>query len=273
MYSLRLTCKPDEVDLLTAELLEAGTNGIHEAEEHGAIVLVAGFESNEHRCHILSRLAPYSPEWRLEPATDWAHVSRAAWPARNVGERLFLAPPWSDEITPEGRIRVIQNPGLACGTGEHPCTQLALIALQECVFQGCTVADIGTGSGLLAIAALKLGASRAIGADVDFAALAAARENSELNGVQIELLSGSADAIASKFADITIANISGTVLLGIWEDMTRITREAGWLVLTGFQECEAAFFKNLLANAYEIRHEGWCCLTSCVTRQPTCYQR
>jgi ribosomal protein L11 methyltransferase len=268
MYSLRLTCRPDEVDLLTAELLEAGTIAIQETEEHGSTVLIAGFETNNTRRELLSRFALHSPEWSAEPATDWASVSRSAWPARTVGERLFLAPPWSEEITPEGRIRVVHNPGLACGTGEHPCTQLALMALEQSVFPGCTLVDVGTGSGLLALAALRLGAARAIGVDLDFAALAAARENFDLNGVRAELICASADALASNFADITIANISGTVLLAIWDDLARITRNPGQLILTGFPESEATFFRELLPDARAIQQDGWCCLSYYSMKRP-----
>lgn len=195
----------------------------------------------------------------MEQVTDWTSVSRAAWPARTVGERLFLAPAWSDEITPEGRSRLIHNPGLACGTGEHPCTQLALVALEQSVFPACNVVDVGTGSGLLAIAALRLGAAHAVGVDVDLAALSAARENFDLNGLGAELVCGSADALASNVADITIANISGTALLAIWDDLARITRRPGQLILTGFPESEASFFKELLPNAQAIQQEGWCC--------------
>jgi ribosomal protein L11 methyltransferase len=262
MYSLRLTCKPDEVDLLAAELLDAGTIGIRETEEHGETVLVAGFVTNDCRRELLQKFAPHSPEWLLEPVTDWAAVSRAAWPARVVGERFFLAPPWSDEITPEKRVRLVHTPGSACGTGEHPCTQLALMALEKCVFPGCTVADIGTGSGLLAIASLRLGAARAIGIDLDFAALEAARDNFDLNGLRAELVCGSADSLASDSAAVTVANISGTVLLAIWEHLARITRQSGFLIVTGFPQSEAMFFKGLLPNARAIERDGWCCLTA-----------
>ena len=77
-----------------------------------------------------------------------------------VGERLFLAPPWSEETVPDGRVRLIHNPGLACGTGEHPCTQMALAAMERIVKPGDRVADIGTGSGILAIGAALLKAGQ-----------------------------------------------------------------------------------------------------------------
>ncbi|HEY3939259.1 MAG TPA: 50S ribosomal protein L11 methyltransferase, partial [Bryobacteraceae bacterium] len=181
MYSLRLTCLAEDVDLLSGELWQAGTLGIREVEQGASVTLIAGFETNERRAGLLRALAAFAPEWSAEKTTDWFEETRRAWPGRSIGERLFLAPPWCREATPAGRERVVHNPGLACGTGEHPCTRLALIALETSVTPGCRVMDAGTGSGILAIAALKLGAAVAVGLDLDEASLGAARENFSLN--------------------------------------------------------------------------------------------
>lgn len=262
MYSLRLTCKPEEVDFLSAELCESGTIGIREFNESEQIVLVAGFETNEHRADIVRRLSAYSPEWYAEETVDWEGVSRSAWPEREIGKRLFLVPPWSAAPTPDGRKRIIHNPGLACGTGEHPCTQLALRALENHLVPGSTVVDIGTGSGILVIAALRLGASRAIGIDIDEAALTAARENFRLNGMEADLICGSAEALASGSADLTVANISATVLLNIWNELVRLTQSRGRFILTGFPQSEAQVIMQLLPDAEATQLEGWCCLTA-----------
>jgi ribosomal protein L11 methyltransferase len=262
MYSLRLRCHPDDVDLLSAELWEQGTAGIRELNESAAITLIAGFETNEARTALLDRFAGYAPEWYAEDSTDWVAVSRNAWPPREVGQRFFLAPYWAEDPTPDGRVRVIHNPGLACGTGEHPCTQLALMALERCTPANKTVVDIGTGSGLLAIAALKLGAARAVGADVDEQAIGAASENFELNSLRPELVCASADALADSSADVTVANINGSVLLFIWEDLLRVTRQPGTLIVTGFQQSEAQRFVELLPGSHLQQGDDWCCLSA-----------
>jgi|SRR6185312_8370847 len=261
MYSLRLTCPAEDVDRISGELWEAGTIGIFEADDSDGIVLTAGFETNELRTALLAEFNTYTPRWQQEQAIDWVHETHRAWPARVIGDQLFLAPPWSEEATPPGRKRVIHNPGLACGTGEHPCSQLALIALERCVRNGCRVADIGTGSAILTIAALKLGAESAIGIDTDEAALAAARDNFELNGLQPVLAAGSADCLADSSADITVANINGTVLLHILDELVRIGRRGGWLILTGFPESEAAVFTREFPNAEVSAIAEWRCLT------------
>ncbi|MBV8811842.1 MAG: 50S ribosomal protein L11 methyltransferase, partial [Acidobacteriaceae bacterium] len=183
MYWLRLTCPPEAVDRMTGELWAFGTLGIRELESDGAVVLIAHFDNAESRHELISRFRIYAPEWGREKDTDWLHETHSAWTAREVGQRLFLAPSWNTEATPAGRQRVIHNPGLACGTGEHPCSQLALRALEKCVYRGSSVVDIGTGSGILAIAARRLGARLAIGLDTDLAALEAARGNFDLNAL------------------------------------------------------------------------------------------
>lgn len=265
MYSLRLICKSEEVDFLSAELFELGTIGIRELAEEEQIVLIAGFPTNDQRAEIVRRFSGHSPEWFSEDAVDWECVSRSAWPEREIGEQWFLAPPWSCAPTPHGRKRIIHNPGLACGTGEHPCTRLALLALEKLVVPGCVVVDVGTGSGILAIAALRLGASRAIGVDVDEAALHAARENFRLNGMEAGVVCGSAAALAADCCDLTVANISATVLLHIWDELLRVTRSGGYLVLTGFSPDESRVLMQLLPDAEVSQLEGWCCLAACAS--------
>lgn len=260
MYSLRLTCPVEATEFVSAELWDAGTVAIGEFDTDEGVTLIAGFETNDERLPLLCRFATYSPEWRHEPARDWIAETQAAWPARVVGERLFLAPVWSQEPTPAGRERIIHNPGLACGTGEHPCTQLALMALEKCVTPGCSVVDIGTGSGLLAITALRLGAGRVTAVDPDEAALAAARENFTLNGFEPQLAVGSADCIATACADVVVANISGTVLLALFDDLLRLTRPSKWMILTGFPESEAGVFERQFQNSEVLEHGEWRCV-------------
>ncbi len=265
MYSLHLTCNADQVDLLSAELWELGTAGIRELDVGERVNLIAGFENNAARENLLERFAPFTPEWEAEEAIDWVQWTHDAWPARVVGRRLFLAPPWSEEATPEGRVRLIHNPGLACGTGEHPCTQLALTALERLVEPGSRVLDVGTGSGMLAIAAKLLGAAFVVGADTDVAAFGAAQENFALNQLEPRLYAGSADAAADNCFELTIGNISGSVLLSILDDLLRVTKSQGHLILTGFTEGELPRFLQLFPTAGVSALNEWRCLTAAIS--------
>jgi ribosomal protein L11 methyltransferase len=262
VYSLHLECSPEDVDFVSAELWEYGTQGIRELDYGDKTRLIAGFERNARRLELMQKFAAYSPAWEQEDAIDWVQHTHDAWPPREVGQRIFLVPLWSEELTPQGRVRVVHNPGLACGTGEHPCTQLALIAMEENVTPGARVVDIGAGSGVLSVAALILGARNIVATDIDEAAIPAVRENFELNGVSGGLVVGSADCLRDGCADLTIANISGTVLLGILEDLVRITSPEGWLILTGFPEAEFAYFRNVFPESVVTAINEWRCLVT-----------
>lgn len=261
MYWLRLSCGREALDQLAGRLWELGTVGIRELEADNKIVLLANFETGAARAELTSQFREYTPEWGQEENIDWAGRTEAAWPAREVGQRMFLAAPWNFEATPLGRERVIHNPGAACGTGEHPCSQLALQALERCISPGSRVADIGTGSGILAIAARRLGAQKAIGVDPDQEALATAKRNFELNALSWELAVGSAECLANTCADVTVANINATVLLSIFDELMRITREGGWLILTGFTEAELRPFRDMSPGAEVSEMDEWRCIT------------
>jgi ribosomal protein L11 methyltransferase len=260
MFSLRLKCAPGEVDFLSAELWEAGTVGIRELEEGEGVHLIAAFETNDARLHLLRHFASRQPGWSQEDSTNWVEATHLAWPARTIGRQIFLAPPWCTDETPIGRVRVIHNPGLACGTGEHPCTQLALAALETAALAGKTVVDVGTGSGILAIAALHLGASFAIGIDTDEAALSAARENFELNQLLPHLVVGSADCLRDGCAAVTVANISATVLLSIADQLLRITSPRGQIILTGFTADELPAVQQTFSAGEVTSCAEWRCL-------------
>lgn len=260
MYFLRLTCATHDVEQVSVELWEAGTAGIQELDYGDTAVLLAGFETNDHRVALLQRFARYAPEWEHGEATDWIAHTKESWPPRSVGDCFFLAPPWCEDPTPPERHRIIHNPGLACGTGEHPCTQLALEALESCVARGYTVVDIGTGSGILAIAALRLGASMAVGVDTDEAALAAATENFGLNQFTPTLVVGSADVFKAEVADVTVANISAPVLLYLAEDLLRIAKPKGTLILTGFPQSEVPALEAFFPPGELSALNEWRCL-------------
>ena len=157
-------------------------------------------------------------------------------------------------------MKLVLNPGMASGTGEHPCTQLALEELESLVHAGARVADIGAGSGILAIAAMQLGAATAVAVEPDLESIETARDNIALNLNRPLLVAGFADAIRDGCADVTIANISGSLLLAILDDLLRITTAAGVLILTGFEIGEAARFQQLFSGASLRTKEGWACL-------------
>ncbi len=260
MYSLTLTCPPEQAAYVSAELWDWKALAISENDGAVLVSLIAGFETDEDHEALLAQFAAYDPNWAQDD-TDWVEETKNAWPARAIGDRLFLAPVWCEDPTPERRLRVVHNPGLASGTGEHPCTRLALEALERCLVPGNRVIDVGTGSGILALAATLLGAREAVAIDTDVASLATARENYELNRLTPVLVAGSADALADSVADLTIANISGSVLFSILDELLRVSKPDGALILTGFTDSEAVTFLRLFPSAQMTECNEWRCLS------------
>ena len=247
MFSLFFRPSAGREDYLVAELWERGTTGI--VEEDGGL---RAFFDDTDRSRLVDSLTSHGPELREEQAIDWEQATRDAWPPIEVGQRFFLAPPWCSQDTPAGRLRLPIYPGMACGTGRHPATQLALQAIEQHLRAGDSVADIGTGSGILAAAAALLGAGRVIGCDVDPAAIAIARER-----VSVPLFVGSAGAIRSAWADVVIANIDAATIEELAAEFKRIRKPDSVLILTGFPEWDIP--DGFHARASRTREE-WVCL-------------
>ena len=248
MFSLLLYCTPVDEDRLSAELWDAGTTGI--AEEPCG--LRAFFEDASDRQALLERFAIYNPKLSREDPVDWEQVSRDAWPPILVGQRFFLTPPWRDDLTPIGRIRLEMTPGMACGTGRHPATQLCLEAMEGYVLPGSTVLDVGTGSGILMVAAKLLGASRIIGCDLDSTAIQIARDR-----VQAPLFIGSIDAVRSQTADIIVANISSGAIEELATEFQRVRKSQSTLILSGFPKWDVP---QCFQSREVLQCDEWRCL-------------
>lgn len=163
---------------------------------------------------------------------DWEAAWRQRVEARAIGTRLLLTPP--DHGAPAGDRRQVKlHMGLAFGTGEHPTTALCLAWLDAHVVPGSSVLDYGCGSGVLAIAALRLGAARAWATDFESQALDATAANARLNGVAHALWIGLPDALPAIEADVTVANILAGPLASLAGPLAARTAPGGHIVLSG----------------------------------------
>jgi ribosomal protein L11 methyltransferase len=228
LFSLLLHPSREREDLLIAELQECGTAGV--TEEDGG--LRAFFSAQHDGVSLSLRFAEFSPELRAEEPVDWEQSTRDAWPPLCVGERFFLVAPWHDATpTPDGRLRLEIYPGMACGTGRHPATQLCLQAVERYVKPGMRVLDVGSGSGILSDAARLMGAASVIGCDIDADNVRIARER-----VNVPMFIGSADAVRSRWADVIVANIDAATLERIATEIERVAKPESTLILSGFPE-------------------------------------
>jgi ribosomal protein L11 methyltransferase len=228
LFSLLLHPPPGREDFLIAELQECGTAGLAE-EDDG---LRAFFEASADAEALARRFLEFAPELRTESPTDWERVTRDAWPPLSVGERFYLVAPWHAAVAaPPGRLRLEIYPGMACGTGRHPATQLCLQAIERYVQPGDRVLDVGSGSGILSDAAALMGADSVLGCDIDPDAVRVARER-----VRVPMFTGSADAVRSQWADVVIANIDAATLERIAGELARVRRPESTLIISGFPE-------------------------------------
>ncbi len=237
-YAVRLRCAPSDDDLLSAQLWELGTTGI--LDEPGG--LLAFFDAPPD----LTALLPFSPEIETLEEIDWERRTRDSFPPLCIGERFYLVPPWSEDTLPAGRIRLVVTPGMACGTGWHPCTQLCLEALERHLKPGDRVLDVGVGSGILSQAALALGASKVVGCDVDEDSVRIAHES------QPDVFVGSVDAVRDGGFDVAIANISAEICEDLLPDLRRVART---VILSGFEQ-----WPDAPTAVQHLSKSGWQCL-------------
>lgn len=208
---------------------------------------------------------PYTSETEGVEQEDWQNGWRKYYHPMDVGQRLAVVPSWQDYET--SRVKLILDPGLAFGTGGHETTNLCLEVLDERVRGGERVLDIGTGSGILAIAALKLGAAVAEGVDIDPVAVRTAGENAALNGVadKLTVLVGDLSDKASGRYDIITANIVANAIMALAPAVPGLMADDAVFIASGIidsrkDEVIAALEAAGLAVLEVKEKRGWECI-------------
>ncbi len=208
---------------------------------------------------------PAVPTYKTETVADqdWVRVWMDRWRPMHFGAQLWVVPSWLTPPEPDA-TNIILDPGMAFGTGTHATTAMCLEWLAAHPPRDLDVIDYGCGSGILAIAALKLGAAHALGTDTDPQALTVSRENAEQNQVTGQLALCLPDALpADASADVVLANILAGPLVHLAPRLTALVRPGGRLVLSGVlanqtDEVEAAYAAHFV---FERRvHDGWAIL-------------
>lgn len=245
------------------EFLEAALTDYHvTAITEGDEVWRVFFHDAEERDRAASQLRATFDGLSLEPVDvpdeDWAARSQASLRAVQVG-RVIVAPPWDAPVT------IVVQPSMGFGTGHHATTRLCLAAMQHIDMRGKTVIDVGTGSGVLAIAASLLGAANVIGIDDDADAVGAARDNLGLNPrARVTLQVGDLKEAAPANADVVLANLTGALLVSAADRLKRLTDSGGRLILSGFmthEERDVLQAFALLAVEHRAQEEEWLCVT------------
>lgn len=226
----------------------------------------------------LSRVKQEHPEYgrllltmeNMEDA-DWENNWKQFYKPMEIGDRLIVIPEWESTGVPEDRVALRLNPGLTFGTGSHATTRLCLTALEEAVHGGETVLDLGCGSGILSIAALRLGAASAKAVDIDDKCLTVAYENAALNGIGKDRYAVLVGDVLSNGAlretlgggyDVVVANIVADVIIGLAPMVRQFLKPGGLFLCSGIIDTRAGEVADALRqNGWEIETtrsgEGW----------------
>ena len=208
---------------------------------------------------------------------DWENNWKQYYQPIPIGKRLLVVPKWMEPDRTEGRIPVLLDPGMIFGTGAHASTQMCMLRLEELIRGGEAVLDLGSGSGILSITALRLGAGHAIGVDVDPKAEDIARENAAINALEADrftavtgnVITGQAEleSLFAKTYDVVCMNIFADVIIPMAAVLPRFMTEKTKLICSGvlenrYDEVRAAIEAAGLRITGLQTMNDWCCFTA-----------
>jgi ribosomal protein L11 methyltransferase len=273
-FALVLTAPEEELELVAADLFDQGALGV-ELQDHATQAMpgtpalpdgrgraVAHFE---HRLEALEAAQAFGGEVVEIAEQDWSVSWRAHHKPMRVGPRSWVHPPWEKPRSLAGEVEIAIDPGMAFGTGSHPTTSLCLERTDELLLEkpGADLLDVGTGSGVIALLARRLGARRVVGTENDAVALKAAAKGAELNGIAgVEWLLVEDPAEVPGTFEIVIANILLNTLVELAPAIAAKVAPGGRLVLSGLlshqgDDAERAYTAQGLRAVARREREGW----------------
>lgn len=259
-FQVRVAITPEIEDAVVGFLFNLGSNGCQQLEHS----VTAFFPPAENRLEISQRLNRYYSELselgyilpppdievRAVDELDWTTIWKHHFKPIFVFDKLVIKPSW-EELPPNSAAVIEIDPKQAFGTGNHATTLMALEFLAETIKDGQTILDIGTGTGILAMAAVKLGASQAVAVDIDPVAIEAACENIDRNGTATEshLMVGETTALQPiRPFDVIVTNINRLELVKLIPEFQRLLAPNGWLFVTGVLVEETGLMMTEFSN-------------------------
>ena len=199
---------------------------------------------------------------------DWANTWKQYYKPTKVGEKIVVKPIWEEYEAKDGELVVDLDPGMAFGTGTHETTRMCIQSLEKYVKEDSTVFDVGCGSGILAIAAAKLGAKLAVGVDLDPVAVESSIENVGYNKLKnIEILHGNLVEVIDGKADIVVANILAEIICILTDDVKRVLKDGGVFITSGIIHDRVDMVcEKLEATGFEVMEKNrdgeWNCIVA-----------
>ena len=257
---LTVTISPEASEAVANQLFDLDALGVEirdaQPPSSQSAILISYYPMDDlvgDRIQKVQRFIDLLPEWDLPVGqasitlkaiqdTDWTEEWRSAFSPRRIGNRIIVAPTWVEILPKPTEVLIRLDPGMAFGTGHHPTTCLSIRLLEETIKGNEVLADIGTGSGILSIAAAKLGVRRVDAVDLDETTLPVASKNFQLNDVEsvVRLQAGNGlDACAGEY-DVIIANILTKVLLPMIPEFPQFLNAGSVVILSGIMTQEAA---------------------------------
>jgi ribosomal protein L11 methyltransferase len=214
----------------------------------------------ELRALELGEIEPPVYAWVQEE--DWANAWKAFYKPTRVGQHFMIIPSWEQYELQESDVPLHLDPGMAFGTGTHTTTSLCLRRLEGLVKPGHRVLDVGTGSGILAIGAAKLGASPVVAIDIDPVSVKVAQENAERNGVTLDVRQATLDQVEAEECDVIISNIIAAVIIDILPEVASRLKKGGKFLASGIiaekrQQVIDAMLATWLLPGEVMEENGW----------------
>jgi ribosomal protein L11 methyltransferase len=241
---IAISAPTDETEeVVTKLLLSAGCAGVALSGEGKTRQVTSYLPNDDNTAHRITQISAAlsllpsigvtnagQVETSVIDELDWANAWKAYFKPLRIGRHLVVSPPWEEPILGEQDLLITIDPGMAFGTGTHATTQMCLVLLEDYLKPGNTVADIGTGSGILSIAAQKLGSGVLIAVDNDPLAVKIAGENAVVNNTSVTVQ----EAFPSgRQFDVVVANIIADTLISLANDLASITSNQGILIVSG----------------------------------------
>lgn len=269
---LTITTSPDASEAISNILFEMDAHGVELKDiSDWTTSLIAYFPLDDRidtRIKKINAFLNKLPKWGIQPdpatidlqriaSEDWTEAWKSDYLPQRIGKQLLIAPTWYDIPPADKNIHIRLDPGMAFGTGYHPTTRLSLKMLEQTIRPNQSVVDIGTGSGILAIAAVKLGAKEVDAIDLDETAIPIADENIKINSIreQISLFHGEGLSDVDNKYDLIIGNILTKAILPIIPQCPSRMHTDGQVIFSGILESEMDLIKGSLEeNGLECIH-------------------